>query len=180
MTASHSPSSDHALPDWADRATVDGTAADWLMTTRLMTDDIRRSVVQTVRIRVLSAKTVTLPATVTAMLPSAEHDGWLREIEIRSDEQVFVHAYCFVPATTLTAQPWLMTLGEQPLGAELAKRPAERRAAMQFQPSSATASPFASTVGAWARRSVFDIDAQPLLLIEHMTSHLLDIPRRID
>ncbi|MEL7297400.1 MAG: chorismate lyase [Pseudomonadota bacterium] len=179
MTASYSPSSDHALPDWTDRATVDGPAAGWLMTTRLMTDDIRRSVPQPVGIRVLSAGTVTLPPTTSAMLPSAEHNGWLREIEIRTEEQVFIHAYCFVPATTLAAQPWLMTLGEQPLGSELAKRPAERRAAMQFQPSSVTISPFASDIGTWARRSVFDIDAQPLLLIEHMTSDLLDIPRCI-
>ena len=106
---------------WTFAANIDGTLGDWLVSDRLMTPDIRRSFAESVRITVLREDHVAMPSDVIDVIADCPGDGWLREITMHAGQTLLVHALCFVPAATSDQHPWLLALGDQPLGGKLAE-----------------------------------------------------------
>lgn len=167
---------------WAFAANIDGTLGDWLVSDRLMTPDIRRSFSDAVRITVLREDRVALPADVIDVIGDCPADGWLREITMHAGETLLVHALCFVPAATSDQHPWLMALGNQPLGGKLAELDGVSRVSKSYCPAERLGDDVASLAGpgAWSRRSLFDLQGAPLVLIEHLSAALTERPRVVD
>ncbi|MEN7342398.1 MAG: chorismate lyase [Pseudomonadota bacterium] len=162
---------------WSKTADVTGHAADWLLIDRLLTADIRVSFSGAKSLEVVIAGHAEAPGGAGVLIGSEDTRGWLREIKIRCEEDVLIHAVSFAPTATLNAQPWLATLGEAPLGDALDASGAVRRDPMYYCRSSAVSAPFSSDCEGWARQSIFDFGAAPLLLVEHLTPALLSTPR---
>ncbi|MFK8053971.1 MAG: chorismate lyase [Woeseiaceae bacterium] len=168
------------LAGWREHANVSGHAADWLHIDRLVTADIVRSFESTMALTVIAAGEATLPEAAHSLLADDGHEGWLREITITSGDALLIHAVSFMPQTACEANPWFTGLDHSVLGNALAKREYAQRSPMRFLRSPQTPAPFGSIDGAWARRSVFDVEGGSLLLIEHMTETLLGTPRMMD
>ncbi len=168
-----------AETEWANSVDVVGTAAGWLASDRLMTPDIRRSFDTDVRITVLREDNVTLPNDVRDVIDNCPAEGWLREITMHVGDTLLVHALCFAPLTTCERHPWLTTLGDAPLGGQLAQLGDVSRVSKSYCRADALASDVASRAGhgAWSRRSLFDIQGEPLVLIEHLSAALTSQPR---
>ena len=173
-------STDNAV--WQSSAAVSGDFADWLVSQRLMTPDIRRSFDAPVRIAVLREGETALPDDVLELLDDGAGDaGWVREIAMYAGDTLLVHALCFAPGDTLAAHPWLTELGDSPLGGRLAERGDVERVAQHYCRSDAL--PQAATragAGAWARRSLFRIGGAPLVLFEHLSAGFTGVPRRTE
>lgn len=173
-------STDNAV--WRSSAAVSGDFADWLVSQRLMTPDIRRSFDAPVRIALLREGEAALPDDVLELLDGAASDrGWVREIAMYAGDTLLVHALCFAPAGTMGAHPWLAELGDSPLGGRLAQRNDVERVAQHYCRSDAL--PQAATragPGAWARRSLFLIGGAPLVLFEHLSAGFTGVPRRTE
>lgn len=163
---------------WQPDARVSGHLADWLVSDRLMTPDIRRSFDAPVRIDVLHEGSAALPLEAAELLEAPAGEGWTREIAMHCGAQLLVHALCYAPERTLHAQPWLTELGDSPLGGTLAQRDDVAREAQHYCRTALL--PVASRIGsnAWSRRSLFRIGDAPLVLFEHLSAAFADVPRR--
>ncbi|MEO0617239.1 MAG: chorismate lyase [Pseudomonadota bacterium] len=166
---------------WLATAAVTGDFADWLVSERLMTPDIQRSFEAPVHIRVLAEGATALPDEVAALVAESDAAGWLREIVMYSGDTLLVHALCYAPERTLAAHPWLMDLGANPLGGQLAQRDDVARVAQHYSRSDVLANGNARVgAGGWSRRSLFDIGGAPLVLFEHLSAGFVGVPRRTD
>lgn len=166
---------------WQATAAVTGYFADWLVSERLMTPDIKRSFEAPVRIEVLAEGATALPDEVTTLVAGNDAMGWLREIVMYSGDTLLVHALCYAPERTLAAHPWLMDLGANPLGGQLAQRDDVARVAQHYSRSDALANGEARVgAGGWSRRSLFDIGGAPLVLFEHLSAGFVDVPRQTE
>ncbi|MEM1440321.1 MAG: chorismate lyase [Pseudomonadota bacterium] len=167
---------------WQATAPVTGDFADWLVSERLMTPDIRRSFEAPVRIEVLAEGATALPDEVAALVAGNDAAaGWLREIVMYSGDTLLVHALCYAPERTLAAHPWLMDLGANPLGGQLAQRNDVARVAQHYSRSDAlTAGDARVGAGGWSRRSLFDIGGAPLVLFEHLSAGFVGVPRQTE
>lgn len=162
---------------WPETAPVQGHAADWLHMDKLVTEDIRKSFAEPMQLNLIQVGADIVPAAARKLLATDEYAGWLREITITAGRNLLIHAISFVPQSTCDVNPWFTALDGNILGSELAKRRVVKQEAMRFLASANTPAPFHSQHGQWARRSVYDLDGGPLLLIEHMTDKLLNTPR---
>ena len=98
----------------------------------------------------------------------------VRRVNMRCGPRLCVCAVTRVPPETLAAEPWLETLGSTPLGDALEARGGMRRLDFEFARAESTQPTFADVLAdanirpsaIWARRSVFTLDAGPLLVYE--------------
>jgi chorismate--pyruvate lyase len=98
----------------------------------------------------------------------------VRRVSMRCGSRVRVCAGTLIPPETLDGAPWLATLGPTPLGDALEARGELRRQAFEFARGESTHQAFAPALAGadirptavWARRSVFRLDAGPLLVYE--------------
>jgi chorismate--pyruvate lyase len=98
----------------------------------------------------------------------------VRKVCMRCGSRVWVCAGTLIPPETLTGAPWLETLGSTPLGDALEARGELRRRAFEYARADSTHPAFAPALAGadirpttvWARRSVFALDAGPLLVYE--------------
>ena len=164
---------------WQERASVSGDFADWLVSDRLMTPDIRRSFDGAVRVEVLRESPAMMPQDVADLVEDADASGWVREIAMYAGATMLVRAACYAPARTVRTHPWLTELGDSPLGGTLAQRDDVARVAQHYCPTEALEPDDAGAGrGAWSRRSLFLIGDAPLVLIEHLSAGFADVPRR--
>ncbi|MEL6868482.1 MAG: chorismate lyase [Pseudomonadota bacterium] len=171
----------HDNNPWRAALPMSGNAADWLGDPGLLTDDVRRSCTGPLTLDIIHDGRALLPDIVTAALPGTfSNAGWHREISMRMNGVLVVHARTFAPRETLDAHPWLEALGTNPLGHALAKMGDAARVDMQFCESSVLQGELAppATCDGWSRRSLFQFDTLPLLLFEHFTTALLTQRRR--
>lgn len=165
---------------WQERASVTGDFADWLVSDRLMTPDIRRSFDDPVRIEVLRESATALPKDVMPLVETTDTAGWVREIAMYSGATLLVRAACYAPARTVRTHPWLTELGDSPLGGTLAQRDDVARVAQHYCPTDdLDPDDVDAGSGAWSRRSLFLIGDAPLVLIEHLSAGFADVPRRV-
>jgi chorismate-pyruvate lyase len=89
-----------------------------------------------------------------------EQNNFIREILLSIDKQVCVLAQTVVPRETLEKNSWIKTLGTQPLGERLLKKPNVSRSEFEYSFLKHSMSSF------WLRRSSFNIDKTMLWVIE--------------
>jgi chorismate--pyruvate lyase len=109
-----------------------------------------------------------------ALLGTGSGRVHVRRVSMRCGSRIWVCAGTLVPPETLAGAPWLESLGSTPLGDALEARGELRRLAFEFARADSTHPAFAPALAGadirpaavWARRSVFTLDAGPILVYE--------------
>ena len=130
---------------------------NWLTETTLLTDKIRQ-IQHQYSIKVLNEYHGPVPRLLKNL--QAEQNNFIREILLSIDKQACVLAQTIVPRKTLEQNGWIKTLGTQPLGEHLLKKPNVSRSGFEYSYLEHSMSPF------WLRRSSFNIDKAVLWVIE--------------
>ena len=130
---------------------------NWLTETTLLTDKIRQRQHQH-SIKVLNEYYGPVPRLLKNL--QAEQNNFIREILLSIDKQACVLAQTIVPRKTLEQNGWIKTLGTQPLGEHLLKKPTVSRSEFEYSYLEHSMSPF------WLRRSSFNIDTAMLWVLE--------------
>jgi len=130
---------------------------NWLTETTLLTDKIRQRQHQH-SIKVLNEYYGPVPRLLKNL--QAEQNNFIREILLSIDKQACVLAQTIVPRKTWKQNDWIKTLGTQPLGEHLLKKPNVSRSGFEYSCLEHSRSPF------WLRRSSFNIDKAILWVIE--------------
>jgi chorismate--pyruvate lyase len=182
--------------DWSPLATVEPLAPpellSWLAEPGLLTARVRALCGERMRFRMLGPlRDATLPAELHARLRVPDQRCLLRDIEFCCDGERIVYAQTVLPEPTLRRYPWLRELGDSPLGETLrrAAEPLEREPLeyAQLPPRSelATAAigadPTEADGGAlWARRAVYRLGGEPILVQEVFLPALLRVQRALE
>lgn len=130
---------------------------NWLTETTLLTDKICQ-IQHQYSIKVLNEYHGPVPRLLKNL--QAEQNNFIREILLSIDKQACVLAQTIVPRKTLEQNGWIKTLGTQPLGEHLLKKPNVSRSEFEYSYLEHSMSPF------WLRRSSFNIDKAMLWVIE--------------
>ena len=130
---------------------------NWLTETTLLTDKICQ-IQHQYSIKVLNEYHGPVPRLLKNL--QAEQNNFIREILLSIDKQACVLAQTIVPRKTLEQNGWIKTLGTQPLGEHLLKKPNVSRSGFEYSYLEHSMSPF------WLRRSSFNIDKAVLWVIE--------------
>ena len=130
---------------------------NWLKETRLLTDRIRQ-LQHKHSIEVLNEYHGPVPKLLKNL--HTEQNNFIREIHLCIDKQACVLAQTIVPRKTLEENYWIKTLGTQPLGERLLKKPNVSRSGFEYSCLEHSMTPF------WLRRSSFNVDKAMLWVVE--------------
>lgn len=178
------------LAQWAPFERVERHAApalrSWLAEPGLLTARIRALCGDRMRFRMLGPlRSVRLSEEIQARLGQFDERGLLREIEFCCSRERVLYAQTVLPDSTLQRYPWLRDLGDSPIGESLrqASEPLEREpleyaalppdSALALAASDAT--PEAQQATLWARRAVYRLGGQPILVQEVFLPALLRV-----
>lgn len=177
--------------DWSPLATIERLAPpellSWLAEPGLLTSRVRELCGDRMRFRMLGPlRDARLPTELRSRLCVDDERCLLRDIEFRCDDERLVYAQTVLPDSTLHRYPWLRELGDSPLGETLrrADEPLEREPLeyAQLLPQShlartaSSAESFESGQGAlWARRAVYRLGGEPILVQEVFLPALLRV-----
>jgi chorismate--pyruvate lyase len=177
--------------DWLPLAEVEPLAppelVSWLAEPGLLTARVRALCGERMRFRMLGPlRDATLPAELQARLGVSDRRCLLRDIEFRCNDERIVYAQTVLPDSTLCRYPWLRELGDSPIGETLrrAEEPLERdpleyaelptgsdlaRAALGTRAADARRDAL------WARRAVYRLGGEPILVQEVFLPALLRV-----
>ena len=177
--------------DWSPLATIEPIAPpellSWLAEPGLLTARVRAFCGERMRFRMLGPlRDATLPHELHARLRVSDQRCLLRDIEFRCDDERIVYAQTVLPESTLRRYPWLRELGDSPIGETLrrAEEPLEREpleyAELPPQAELARAALGAGAADAgrgalWARRAVYRLGGEPILVQEVFLPALLRV-----
>jgi chorismate--pyruvate lyase len=183
---SPAPAETAAVPErhWLDaaglvRAGVPAPQRAWLEWSDLLTAALRRASGPGFRLTLLRERPVVLEPQERARMGGADGRAFAREIVMGDDSCAYVFARTLVPEQTLSAHPWLGSLGEASLGERLRQDGQPRREPFRFLLLDA-ADPWLGSLRVearspvWARHSVFRLAGGPLSVLE---AFLPDIAR---
>lgn len=174
--------------DWVPIAQVERFAPaalrSWLTEPGLLTARIRALCGARMLFRMLGPlRAAALGGDVQSRLGLRVDAGLLREIEFRCDDERIVYAQTVLPASTVHVHPWLNDLGDAPIGESLRRRVGDgvTREPLEFAalpPDSALARAAAprGTDVLWARRAVYRVRGEPILVQEVFLPALLQVP----
>lgn len=188
------PTSSDALgpqADWSPLATIEPLAPPellpWLVEPGLLTARVRALCGERMRFRMLGPLRVArLPSELQSRLLVQDERCLLRDIEFRCNAERLVYARTILPDSTLRRYPWLRELEDSPLGEALRRtdEPLERepleyaRLPPQGDLARAATGPafHESGQGAlWARRAVYRLGGEPILVQEVFLPALLRV-----
>lgn len=105
-----------------------------------------------------------------ALAMSKPERVFVREVELRGHGQCWVQARTLIPAASLRGKlAGLRQLGPRPLGAKLFSLPTLKRGAIEISRLRTGQEAY------WARRSVFSLEGQPLLVTEVFMPTLVQV-----
>ncbi len=117
------------------------------------------------RVQVLQEQRTSLPAFLQHLLPQTG-DAQVREVILWCDEQPCVYAQSWLPAETLAVLRPLADLGERPLGDYIFQHADLYRSNIEAAELMLTLPALSGAQSCLARRSVFWLQQQPLLVAE--------------
>lgn len=143
----------------------------WLLWQGLLTAALRAACGESFRLQVLRQVTTVLDDNARALLDVADEHALCREIVMGDQTHSYVFARTLVPLATLSAHPWLATLGEASLGERLRQVDGLAREAFGYAQLAPGDAQLAGLVPptqrpVWARRSVFQLTGGPLCVFE--------------
>jgi len=142
----------------------------WLAEPGLLTALVRRACGCDTRFRLLRVERAPLSAALAHRMGVDDTGCVLREIEFACGEQRWVFAQSVFPDSTVRQHPWLAELGNVALGESLLGRTDVSRQPLEYR-EVAVADELALAAGgldrpAWARRAVYRLSAEPILVQE--------------
>lgn len=176
--------------DWSSLAAIEALAppalVSWLAEPGLLTARVRALCGDRMRFRMLGPlRDAALPRELRSRLDVADERCLLRDIEFRCNDERIVYARTVLPESVLRRYPWLRELGDSPIGETLrrAQEPLEREpleyAELPPQSDLARAALGASRDPApgavWARRAVYRLGGEPILVQEVFLPALLRV-----
>jgi chorismate--pyruvate lyase len=167
-------------------APVPPALRSWLAEPGLLTARIRDLCGSRMRFRMLGPLRATqLSAELQARLGGRDRLGLLREIEFRCLEDRVVYARTVLPDSTVRAHPWLRELGDSPIGESLRsaggvvqREPIEYALLAPNHELALAARGASSDDGgdaSWARRALYRLDGDPILVQEVFLPALLRV-----
>lgn len=147
----------------------------WITADGLLTDHIGRAAGGPVTVRVVDEARVTLTSAEQAYLQADDRTAHRRRVVLSAADERWVYAETLIPLATVAAHPWLVHLGNQSLGATLARHPGLRRGPFEYTALQPDGSALGRRAGAaleipegvlWARRSWFALGAHRLCVLE--------------
>lgn len=177
--------------DWSPLAAIEPLAPagllSWLAEPGLLTARVRELCGDRMRFRMLGPlRDAELPLDLRSRLRVADERCLLRDIEFRCDDERIVYAQTVLPDSTVRRYPWLHELGDSPIGETLrrAEEPLEREpleyAELRGESELArvaldAGSAEPSREALWARRAVYRLGGQPILVQEVFLPALLRV-----
>lgn len=154
-----------ALPD-------DPGLRDWLQDSGSLTSRLRQACAAGFRLELLGEATETVPGDARMLLQ--QDQARARRVRMFCGQHLCVCATTLIPASTLSANPWLAALGDRPLGDALLERGGIQRSPFEFARVSTAHPLFAPSLEGpdirpsriWARRSRFSLGPGSLLIYE--------------
>ena len=145
---------------------------DWLQDSGSLTSRLRQSCAAGFRLELLGEATETVPGDARMLLQ--QHQARARRVRMFCGQSLCVCATTLIPASTLSANPWLAALGDRPLGDALLERGGIQRSPFEFARVSTAHPLFAPSLEGpdirpsriWARRSRFSLAPGSLLIYE--------------
>lgn len=142
----------------------------WLAEPGLLTALVRRACGCETRFRLLRVERAPLPAVLAHRMGVADTRCVLREIEFACGERRWVFAQSVFPDSTVRQHPWLAELGKVALGESLLGRPDVSRQPLEYREIEVDEELAVAAGGlerpAWARRAVYRLSAEPILVQE--------------
>lgn len=177
--------------DWSPLATIERLAPpellSWLAESGLLTARVRALCGDRMRFRMLGPlRDARLPTELQSRLRVRDERCLLRDIEFRCNAERIVYAQTVMPDSTLRRYPWLRELRDSPIGETLlrAGEPLERDPLeyAQLPPqddlarAASSKDSLESGQGAlWARRAVYRLGGEPILVQEVFLPALLRV-----
>ena len=162
------------LADCRDR--VPAALEPWLTEPGLLTARVREACGPAMRLRLLRLEPAPLDPGVARRLGVADATCLLREIEFTCGERRWIFAQSVFPQSSVRRHPWLGELGDRPLGESLSVVEDVRREPLEYlelhpgHPLAQAAGVTAGTTGGdgplWARRAVYRLGGEPILVQE--------------
>lgn len=156
----------------------------WLTEPGLLTARVRAACGHDTRLRLLRLEPAPLEPGVARRLGVADATCLLREIDFTCGERRWIFAQSVFPQSSVQRHPWLGELGDRPLGESLSAVEDVRREPLEYlelHPGHPLARAAGLTVGAaagatagttendgplWARRAVYRLGGEPILVQE--------------
>ena len=183
--------------DWSPLARIEPLAppelVSWLAEPGLLTARVRALCGERMRFRMLGPlRDATLPVELQSRLGVSDRRCLLRDIEFRCNDDRIVYAQTVLPDSTLCRYPWLRELGDSPIGETLrrAGQPLEREpleyaalpagsdlalAALGTRSADPGADSDPDRGALWARRAVYRLGGEPILVQEVFLPALLRV-----
>ncbi|HAW92222.1 MULTISPECIES: chorismate--pyruvate lyase family protein [unclassified Arsukibacterium] len=154
--------------DWQLASTVvlPAVLKEWLLEPASLTARLKSRACD-FKLQVLQQQEQTLPDFIKPLLPG-NNLAQCREVLMSCNRLPCIYAQSWLPLPTLAALQPLAQLGEKPLGEVIFQQPHVRRSEIEVARVKLT-HPLTAAVASgeyWARRSVFTLAGQPLLVAE--------------
>lgn len=151
---------------WHDASTLQlpSELAPWLLESASLTARLKRHCRQ-FRLQLLQQQHSPLPLFLQHLLPATDY-AQVREVILWCDEQPCVYAQSWLPMSTLNALRPLADLGERPLGDFIFQHQELQRGRIEATSLPVQLAQIKTADSCLARRSVFQLQQQPLLVAE--------------
>ena len=154
--------------------TIDAQVRPWMIGKGLLTQRLKAVCGERFGLRLLDQWTGVLGAAYQSALRSTDNAGLFRDVEMSSNDSVWVFEQTVMPDSTLVAHPWLAELGESALGETLSDLSGVERSSYEYAwlpageavTARALRNARVTSAGLWARRSRLSLRGAPLLIQE--------------
>jgi chorismate--pyruvate lyase len=160
------------LPFAQCRERMPAALVPWLAEPGLLTARVRAACGTEARLRMLRLEPAPLDPHIARRLAVADATCLLREIEFTCGARRWIFAQTVLPQSSVQRHPWLRELGDRALGESLSAVEDVRREPLEYLELHA-GHPLAQAAGAdssagplWARRAVYSLGGQPILVQE--------------
>ena len=154
------------------RERVPAALTPWLAEPGLLTARVRAACGTATRLRLLRLEPAPIDPRVARRLGVEDETCLLREIEFTCGARRWVFAQSVLPQSTVRRHPWLRDLGDNGLGESLSAVEDVRREPLEYcelhhgHPLARAAGATEPAGALWARRAVYRLAGQPILVQE--------------
>ncbi len=150
----------------ASAASLPPLLQNWLLEPASLTAKLKRHA-DDFKLQVIQQQLQSLPGFLQPLLPGIAA-AECREVLMSCKRLPCVYAQSWIPQSTIAAWQPLAALGEQPLGEVIFQQSGVQRSAVEVARVCVQHAPLAAVASGeyWARRSVFTLAGQPLLVAE--------------
>ncbi|MEH8019970.1 chorismate lyase [Rheinheimera metallidurans] len=161
----------------ANKAVLPATLAAWVLEPASLTARLKQHCSE-FRVQVLQERPVALPNFLQPLLPNTKQ-AQVREVILWCDNQPCVYAQSWLPEQTINTLRPLASLGERPLGEYIFQHQSLRRGPIEATTLAIEFAQLNLASTCYVRRSVFQLENQPLLVAEAFLPAMANLARLV-